>query len=151
MKIKNPILASMLKTLGVDVKAELMVDDSTGKTITFPEITEIAEIAVGIAVTAEDGTYTIADGDRAMTIVVVAGIVESLDIVEPDPIETPSEVDAEVVQVLETLVQANTRSNALIVALQTELRDLKVSLKHNVDKAPAAAAGKNDGKFKIID
>lgn len=152
MKIKNPILASMLKTLGVDIKAELTVDDTTGKSITFPEITETSEIAVGVAVTAEDGTYTVADGENTISMVVLSGVVDSVEVITPDAGDPPTaEVDAELVQVLETLVQANTKANASIVALQAELKDLKISLKHNVDKAPAAAAGKHEGKFKIID
>lgn len=150
MKIKNPILAAMLTTLGVKVKAELIVDDSNGTTLTFPEITEISELAAGIAVDAPDGTYVIANEDATITIVVIAGVIDSIDVVSTDPAEEPQELDGEVLAVLEAVVASGVESKKLIVALQKELKDLKTSLKHDDGKAGAAAAQPEKFKFKVI-
>ena len=153
MKIKNPILASMLTKLGVEVKAELIIDDSNGTSLTFPDISDVSEIAEGVAVSNADGMYTIADGDNTITIEVLNGTIASVVIVEPtdDSAEATAEVlDAEVQAVLETLVEANVSQKALIVALQKEMKDLKVSLKHSDEKAPAAAADKNKPTFRLI-
>lgn len=151
MKIKNPILASMLSKLGVQVKAELIIDDSNGTSLTFPDISEVSEIAQGVAIMADDATYVIADGDNTITIDVLAGAVTAVVVAEPEAAEATAELDVEVQTVLETLVEASVKSNALIVALQTELKDLKVSLKHEDGKAPAAAADKTkQPSFKIV-
>ena len=54
MKIKNVFLASLLTGLGHTVKAELIVDDVNGLSITFPDITAASEIALGVAVDVPD-------------------------------------------------------------------------------------------------
>lgn len=149
MKIKNPILASMLTKLGVEVKAELVIDDSTGTPLTFPDISDVAEIAVDVAVVAPDGTYVIPDGEATITIEVVGGLVVTFEREEPGSGDAP-EVDAEVLEVLGTLVEANTKQHGLIVALQEELKDLKASLKHDDGKGAAAAQKTDALKFKII-
>jgi predicted TPR repeat methyltransferase len=148
MKIKNQILASMLTRLGVEVKAELVVDDANGTSITFPEISEISEIAVGVAVSAPDGTYAVADGDNTITMVVVGGLVESLEVTEPETIDAV--VDAEVLEVLGAVVEANNKANASIVALQNELKELKVSLKHEPNTPAPVDGKKNTNRFKIV-
>ena len=56
MKVKNTFLASLLTTLGQKVKAELVVDDVNGTSHTFPDITEISEIAEGVSISSPDGT-----------------------------------------------------------------------------------------------
>ena len=77
MKIKNVFLASLLSKMGVEAKAELVIDDSNGVTLTFPDISDIAEIAEGVAVDAPDGTYVIANGEDVWTLVVLAGAIVS--------------------------------------------------------------------------
>ena len=88
MKIKNTFLASLLTKIGHEVKAELVIDDASGTTLTFPDISDISEIAEGVAIDAADGTYTIANGEDVMTVVVVAGVVTSV------ATETPAAVAA---------------------------------------------------------
>lgn len=149
MKITNKVLATMLTRLGYAVKAELVIDDANGTTLTFPDISDINELAVGVATDAPDGTYVIADGDNSITIVVLSGIIESIEIVEPT-VDAAVEPDAEVLAVLEAVIDANVEQKTQIVALQNELKALKVSLKHDDGKAPAAAAGKAQPSFKIV-
>jgi len=150
MKIKNPILASMLAKLGVEVKAELIVDDTNGLSITFPDISDVVEIAEGVAVNAPDGTYTVADGENTITMTVLGGIVTAYELTTPAAPDAPVEANAEVLAVLEAVVEANVKANGLIVALQAEMKALKVSLKHEGQQAPAAAAGKTNPQFKIL-
>lgn len=156
MKIKNPILAKMLASLGHKVTAELIIDDSNGTSLTFPEISDVTEIAIDVAVDAPDGTYVIADGERTITMVVVSGVVTSVDIADPS-IEADNEIDAEVQAVLEAVVEANVQAKAenaanakSIVALQNELKDLKVSLKHEGKEVPAPASQGKQPQFKVI-
>ena len=140
MKIKTTVFASLLASLGHKVTAELSIDDANGTSLRFPDISEISEINEGVSVDASDGTYTIANGDDALTIVVESGKVTSISAeepimepeaaVEPTP-EPTAELDDEVAQVLTVLgeqVVALKASNAKFVA---DLADLKKSLKHD--------------------
>ena len=152
MKIKNVFLASLLTKLGHEVKAELIIDDSNGTSLTFPDISDIAEIAEGVAVDAPDGTYVIANGDASITVVVAAGAVVSVADVTAEAVVEPGEVDAEIAATLTAVVEevvALRSANASVVA---ELKTLKASLKHDVEKpAPAAASQKVESKYKILD
>lgn len=152
MKIKNDFIAKALGKMGVKVNAELVIDDSNGTSLTFPDIAEVSELAIGVATTAPDGTYVIADGDNTITIVVINGLIESKDVVEPAPAaEASTELEAETQQLLSTLVEAHVSQNAKIEALEQTIKDLKVSLKHEDGKAPAAAADKSkQPSFKIV-
>lgn len=151
MKIKNPVLATMLAKLGLEVKAELMVDDTNGLSITFPDISDVVEIAEGVSVNAPDGTYTVADGENTITMTVLGGIVTAYELTTPEVAEETVEANAEVLAVLEAVVEANVKANGLIVALQAEMKALKVSLKHETLQVGAAAAQKNTKpQFKII-
>jgi len=162
MKIKTTVFASLLASLGHKVTAELSIDDANGTTLTFPDISEISEINEGVSVDASDGTYTIANGDDALTIVVEAGKVTSISAEEPEfeasteedeENEVSAELDEEVAQVLTVLgeqVVALKASNAKFVA---DLADLKKSLKHDTTEGkpkPDAKAGITN-RFKITD
>lgn len=150
MKIKNVFLASLLTGLGVEVKAELIIDDSNGTSLTFPDISDIAEIAQGVAVDAPDSTYTIANGTDTITIVVVSGAVTSVTVDTAAPAAS-TELDAEVAAVLEAVVEAHKASKAEIVALKKELVELKASLQHAEEKPGAAAASQNPAtKYKVV-
>ena len=151
MKIKNTFLASLLTKIGHEVKAELVIDDASGTTLTFPDISDISEIAEGVAIDAADGTYTIANGDEVMAVVVVAGVVTSVAIETPEAVE--GELDTEVAAVLEAISDEVVALKAHNVKLVAELKDLKASLKHDTDegkKVPAAADKKNVPTFKVI-
>jgi len=152
MKIKNPILAAILAKYRLKVKAELMVDDTNGLSITFPDISDVVEIAEGVSVNAPDGTYTVADGENTITMTVLGGIVTAYELTTPEaPDEPEVEVNAELLAVLEAVVEASVKANGLIVALQAEMKALKVSLKHEPLEVSAAAAQKNTKpQFKII-
>ena len=161
MKIKTTVFASLLASLGHKVTAELSIDDANGTTLTFPDISEISEINEGVSVDASDGTYTIANGDDALTIVVEAGKVTSISAEEPEfeaskegeESEVSAELDEEVAQVLTVLgeqVVALKASNEKFVA---DLADLKKSLKHDTTEGkpkPDAKAGITN-RFKITD
>jgi len=153
MKIKNVFLASLLTKLGHEVKAELVVDDANGTSLTFPDISDIGEIAEGVAVDAADGTYVIANGDDAITCVVMGGVVTSVTVETPTAATEPvdaGEINAEMAEVLETLVteiQALKGENA---ALATSITALKASLKHPVEPTTAPKA-ENKNQFKILD
>jgi hypothetical protein len=154
MKIKNKFLASLLTGLGHEVKAELVIDDSNGTSLTFPDISDIAEIAEGVAIDAPDGTYVIANGDETITIVVLSGVVTSYTtetVTAEEPAET-GEVNAEVAAVLTAVVDEVKALKAANVSYVAELKALKASLKHNVEVPGAAAAQKDPAsQFKIID
>ena len=157
MKIKNTFLASLLTKIGHEVKAELVIDDASGTTLTFPDISDISEIAEGVAIDAADGTYTIANGEEVMTVVVVAGVVTSVAIETPAAVAAvEGELGAEVQEVQEVLAAITDEVVALKahnVKLVAELKDLKASLKHDTDegkKVPAAADKKNVPTFKVI-
>ena len=152
MKIKNVFLASLLSKMGVEAKAELVIDDSNGVTLTFPDISDIAEIAEGVAVDAPDGTYVIANGEDVWTLVVLAGAVVSATMEAPTVAEAvATEVEAETQAVLEAITEQVVALKASNVNLVAELKDLKTSLKHDVEKpAAAASANKNVPQFKVI-
>ena len=154
MKIKNTFLASLLTKIGHEVKAELVIDDASGTTLTFPDISDISEIAEGVAIDAADGTYTIANGEEVMTVVVVAGVVTSVAIETPEAVAAVGgELDSEVAAVLEAISDEVVALKAHNVKLVAELKDLKASLKHDTDegkKVPAAADKKNVPTFKVI-
>ena len=154
MKIKNTFLASLLAKIGHEVKAELVIDDASGTTLTFPDISDISEIAEGVAIDAADGTYTIANGEEVMTVVVVAGAVTSVAVETPEAVAAVGgELDTEVAAVLEALSDEIVAVKASNLKLVAELKDLKASLKHDTDegkKVPAAADKKNVPTFKVI-
>lgn len=153
MKIKNKFLASLLTSLGQEVKAELVIDDSNGTSLTFPDISDIAEIAEGVAIDAPDGTYAIANDTETITIVVVGGVVTSFTteavVATTEPAAT--ELGAEVEAVLEAVVAKFADLEAKYVALEKDHKALKVSLKHEGEKPGAAAAQQSASKYKIID
>jgi hypothetical protein len=152
MVIKTKFLASLLTKLGHEVKAELVIDDSNGVSLTFPEISDIAEIAEGVAVDAPDGTYVIANETDTITIVVLSGVVTSYTTEAVVAAEEPAtELGAEVEAVLEAVVEAYNGLNAKFVALETDHKTLKASLKHSEEKPGAAAAQQSADKYKIID
>ena len=137
MKIKNPILAALLTSIGHKVTAELSIDDANGTTLTFPDISEISEINEGVSVDASDGTYTIANGDDALTIVVEAGKVTSVSAEEPimepeaavdETEEVTAELDAEVEKVLTVLGEQVVALKASYSSVSAELKDLKKAL-----------------------
>lgn len=150
MRIKNTFLASLLTKIGHEVKAELVIDDASGTTLTFPDISDISEIAEGVAIDAADGTYTIANGEDVMTVVVVAGVVTSVAIEAVAAVG--GELDSEVAAFLEAISDEVVALKAHNVNLVAELKDLKASLKHDTDegKKPAAADKKNVPTFKVI-
>ena len=153
MKIKNTFLASLLTKIGHEVKAELVIDDASGTTLTFPDISDISEIAEGVAIDAADGTYTIANGEEVMTVVVVAGVVTSVAIETPAAVAAvEGELGAEVQEVLAAITDEVVALKAHNVKLVAELKDLKASLKHDTGegKKPAAADKKNVPTFKVI-
>ena len=151
-KIKNKFLASLLTKMGVEVKAELVLDDSNGVTLTFPDISDIAEIAEGVAIDAPDGTYVIANGEESMTIVVLGGVVASVTMEAPASAEAvATELGAETQAVLEAITEQVVALKASNVKLVAELKDLKASLKHDVEvPAAAASANKNVPTFKVV-
>ena len=158
--IKNKVLASLLSKIGHDVKAELVIDDATGSTLTFPDISEISEITEGVAVSAADGTYTIADGEKAFIIVVAAGKVDSITEDMPeveasteDKPETQAELDADLIATLEAVTDEVVAIKKSYTAVTAELKELKASLKHDTTegKKPAEAKTEITNKFKIVD
>lgn len=152
MKIKNVFLASLLTKMGVEAKAELVIDDSNGVTLTFPDISDHSEIAEGVAVDAPDGTYVIAHLDGSMTLVVVAGVITSATMDEVVEAEVAStELEAETQAVLTAITDEVVALKASNFKLVAELKDLKTSLKHDVEvPATAAVAKGNVPQFKVI-
>lgn len=155
MKIKNVFLASLLTKLGADVKAELIIDDSNGTSLTFPEISDVSEIAEGVAVSAPDGTYVIANGEDAITIVVLSGVISTMEVSTPD---VEGSTDSELETVLEAIVEENVALKGEVTALKGELSTfkaeftaLKVALKHDDGKGAAAAAATSTKlNFKVV-
>mgnify|MGYP007105296698 FL=1 len=128
MRIKNTFLASLLTKIGHEVKAELVIDDASGTTLTFPDISDISEIAEGVAIDAADGTYTIANGEEVMTVVVVAGVVTSVAIETPEAVAAvEGELDTEVAAVLEAISDEVVALKAHNVKLVAELKDLQAA------------------------
>ncbi len=154
MKIKNKFLASLLTGLGHEVKAELVIDDSNGTSLTFHDISDIAEIAEGVAIDAPDNTYVIANGEETITIVVMGGVVTSYTteaiVAAVGPAEA-GEVNAEIAAVLTAVVDEVKALKASNVAYVAELKALKVSLKHEEEKPGAAAASTPASKYTILD
>lgn len=152
MKIKNIFLASLMAKMGHEVKAELVIDDANGVALTFPDISEISEIAEGVAVSAPDGTYTIADGDAALIVVVMGGLVTSVTAEEPAPapVAEEGEIGTEVAAVLTAITEEVVALKASNLKYVAELKDLKISLKHDTSEGKKPEAEKTN-KFKIID
>lgn len=151
MKIKNVFLASLLTSLGHEVKAELIIDDSNGTSLTFPDISDIAEIAVGVAVDAPDGTYVIANDTDTITIVVMGGVVTSYT-TEPVVAKVEAtEIDAEVAATLAVVVEQVVALKAALAKSDANFTALKTSLKHEVEGTGAAAASTDPAtKYKIV-
>lgn len=150
MKIKNVFLAALLTKLGHEVKAELIIDDSNGLTLTFPDISDISEVIPGVAVDAPDGTYVIANGAESLTVVVLGGLVTDVTTTPAVAAEVP-ELGAEVEAVLTAVVEAHNSLKAQFVAQQNEIKALKVSLKHSVEEPKAATASENAStKYNIV-
>ena len=152
MKIKNVFLASLLSKMGVEAKAELVLDDSNGVTLTFPDISDIAEITEGVAIDAPDGTYVIANGEESMTIVVLGGVVASVTMEAPAAADAvATELEAETQAVLEAITEQVVALKSNYASVVAELKDLKISLKHDVEvPAAAASANKNVPTFKVV-
>ena len=153
MKIKNVFLASLLTKLGHEVKAELVVDDANGTSLTFPDISDVAEIAEGVAVDAPDGTYVVANGEDALTIVCEGGLVMSVttETPEAEAEATEQELDAEVAAVLSAVSDEVVGLKASLASVTAELKGLKASLKHDTpDEKKKPEAGKG-GQFKLVD
>lgn len=158
MKIKKAFLASVLHRLNRTIKAELIIDDSNGTSLTFPDISDVSEIVEGVAVTAPDDTYVIADGDRTLTIVVASNVVTTVTIDDPADVEAATSEELE--QVLSAIVEENETLKGEVATLTAELKTfkgefvaLKSALKHDDGKgaAAAAAAGKGSAKnYKVI-
>lgn len=137
--------------MGVEAKAELVIDDSNGVTLTFPDISDIAEIAEGVAVDAPDGTYVIAHNEGAMTLVVMGGVVMSATMEAPAEAEAAAtELEADTQAALTAIVEEVVALKASNVRLVAELKDLKASLKHGVEPATAAVAKGKIPTFKMI-
>jgi len=152
-KVKNKFLASLLNTLGVEVKAELVIDDSNGTSLTFPDISDVAEIAEGVAVDAPDNTYVIANETETITIVVAGGVITSYTtepvVAATEPAAT--ELGAEVEAVLEAVVASLSEYKAKFTALEKDHKALKASLKHETEPAGAAAAQTDvKSKYNIV-
>ena len=138
--------------MGVEAKAELVIDDTNGVAITFPDISDIAEIAVGVAVDAPDGTYVVANGEDTITMVVLAGVVDSVTIDTPVAAEASiGEVDVETQAVLTAITDEVVALKASNFKLVAELKDLKASLKHGTEPVAAAATQPTKQSFKIVD
>lgn len=151
MVIKTKFLAELMTKLGHKVKAELVIDDSNGVSLTFPDISDIAEIAEGVAVDAPDGTYVVADGEGTLTVVVLSGSVASVTPNEVEAEEETPALSAEVEAVLEAVVEANVTLKGEVVALRNEIKTLKASLKHGEEEPGAAAASVDPAtKYKIV-
>ena len=152
MKIKNVFLASLLSKMGVEAKAELVIDDSNGVTLTFPDISEVAEIAEGVAIDAPDGTYVVAHSEGSMTVVVLGGAVVSATMDTPIEVEAAAtELEAETQAVLTAITDEVVALKASNFKLIAELKDLKTSLKHDVEvPATAAVAKGKQPQFKVI-
>lgn len=153
MVIKTKFLADLLTKLGKKVAAELVVDDSNGVALTFPDISDIAEIAEGVAVDAPDGTYVVANDPDTLTIVVASGKVASVDVASPAPAaEVPEDLNPEIAAVLEAVVDENIALTAKLTALEARFVALTKALKHDEEKAPAGAAKvEAKDKYKIVD
>ena len=152
-KVKHEFLASLLTKMGLKATAELVVDDANGTSLTFPDISDLSEIAQGVAIDAPDGTYTIANGEASMIVVVVSGAVDSVSDGSDTIEEVAAELGAEVQEVLAAITDEVVALKAHNVKLVAELKDLKASLKHDTGegkKAPAAADKKNVPTFKVI-
>lgn len=151
MKIKNVFLASLLTKLGHEVKAELMIDDSNGLSLTFPDISDIAEIADGVAIDAPDGTYVVSDGDKTHTLVVVSGVVTQHTEDTPTADAEVPVLGAEVEAVLEAVVEAHKALKAQFVVLQKDHNTLKASLKHGEETSKVATTTTDSTtKYKIV-
>lgn len=143
MKIENKFLASLLTSIGVKVVAELAIDDTNGVKLTFPDISEISEIAEGVAVDAPDDTYVIANGDKSITIVVAAGKVTEVKDTSADDAAAAAkaaaeaakgEIDPEVKAFLTILTAEIKADKAKFTALEKDYNSLKASLKHGTEE-----------------
>lgn len=152
MKIKNVFLASLLSKMGVEAKAELVIDDSNGVTLTFPDISDIAEIAQGVAVDAPDGTYVIANAPDTITVVVLSGVVDSVTVDTPAVAAVDAtELEADTQAALTAIVEEVVALKASNVSLVAELKDLKASLKHGVEPVVVIpTANKKVPTFKVV-
>ena len=156
MKIKKAFLASLLNKAGIKVKAELVIDDSNGTSLKFPEITDVSEIAVGVAVSVPDGPYVIPNGDNSISIMVVGGVITEFsdDSVVAEEEASEEQIEALLLGVVEENVSLKAEVaavNAKLTKMDADFTAMKVALKHDDGKASAAAAQVGTKpNFKVI-
>jgi len=75
-------LAKMTGKAKPKATAKLEIDDANGEKLLFPEISDVSEIAEGVAVTATDGEHVFTSDTSTYTVTVAAGVITAV-------IETP--------------------------------------------------------------
>ena len=126
------------------------IQDANGVNLVFPDANDITEIAVGSAVTAEDGEHVFTADGNTYNISVVAGAVTELEV---EPIEVPPAAPAapaapaptnvlsvETIAMLQAFADQFEESANMIAALQTQngvleqsITDLKALMSHDGD------------------
>lgn len=116
----------------------MMIADADGNEITIPDIADISELAVGLAVTGvNDGTYTLTDG-RILTI--EAGVITVIDV----PVDEMAELKAEnerlkaeleaKAQEITAIAEEKTKAMAKFTELQNDFNSIKSSFKPKAEK-----------------
>jgi hypothetical protein len=156
-------LAKMTGKAKPKATAKLEIDDANGEKLLFPEISDVSEIAEGVAVTATDGEHVFTSDTTTYTVTVAAGVITAV-VETPIEEEAPAaeamgeetiafvEAVAEAMEVAETFQATATAKftkleSDLATALET-IKTLKATMSH---AAPAEGEGTdgNPKPFKV--
>jgi len=153
-------LAKMTGKAKPKATAKLEIDDANGETLLFPEISDVSEIAEGVAVTATDGEHVFISDNTTYTVTVAAGVITAV-------VETPIEaapaaeaMSAETVEFVEAVAEAmeaaetfQATATARFLKMETDLATalgvidtLKATMSH---AKPKEGEGDEPTAFKI--
>jgi len=120
-------LAKMRGKAKPKATAKLEVDDANGEKLLFPEISDVSEIAEGVAVTATDGEHVFTADNTTFTVTVAAGVITAV-------VETPIEeapagaMSAETVEFIEAVAEAMGAAETFQATAAAEIETLKTGL-----------------------
>jgi len=129
------VLADMLDTKTKSKATALLeINDANDEMMTFPDISDVGEIAADVSVTATDGTHVFTADGNVITLVVTGGKVVSVDKVE----ETVSDATAEFIEAVAEQLDVNEQFRATALAeidgLKKTISEMKALMSHGSDQ-----------------
>lgn len=130
----------------------MMVVDADGNEITIPDISDIAELTVGLAVTGvDDGVYTLVD---ARIITIEGGVITVIDVpvdemeaLRQENEQLKADVAAKATEI-ETMAAEKTQAMAKFTELQNDFSKIKSTFKPKAEKQKEESTEKKSFNYK---